>query len=89
MTTQLTPHVKLNLPILTSNMSSITDEGFAIALAELGELGIIPRFRSIQEEANIVRQVKAKGFLIGASVGVKEQAMERAEAAVKAGTEFW
>lgn len=36
----------------------------------------------------MVRQVKAKGFLIGASVGVKEQAMERAEAAVKAGTDI-
>lgn len=88
LTTQLTPHVKLRLPILSSNMSTITDEGFAVALAKLGGLGVIPRFRSIEEEANIVRGVKAKGFLVGASVGVKEQTIERAEAAVKAGADI-
>ena len=88
LTTQLTPHVKLRLPVLSSNMSTITDEGFAVALAKLGGLGVIPRFRSIEEEADIVRSVKAKGFLVGASVGVKEQTIERAEAAVKAGADI-
>ena len=88
LTTRLTPHIKLKLPILSSNMSSITDDGFAIALAKLGGLGVIPRFRSIEEEADIVQKVKAQGFLVAASVGVKEQTMERAKAAVKAGTDI-
>ena len=88
LTTQLTPHISLRLPILSSNMSTITDEGFAIALAKLGGLGVIPRFRTIEEEADMVKKVKAEGLLVGASVGVKEQAIERAEAAVKAGADI-
>lgn len=88
LTTRLTPHVKLKLPIISSNMSSITDDGFAIALAELGGLGIIPRFRSVEEEADMVEKVKAQGFLVGASVGVKEQTIERAEAAANAGADI-
>lgn len=88
LSTQITPHLKLEIPIISSNMSSITDTEFAIALGKLGGLGVLPRFMSIEDEANMVSAVKREKLPVGAAVGVKEGAIERAKALVSAGCDL-
>jgi len=88
LSTQITPHINLKIPLVSSNMSSITDVKFAISLAELGGLGILPRFMSIEKEANMVEAVKRKKVLVGAAVGVKEETIDRAKALVSAGCDL-
>ena len=88
LSTQITPHLKLKVPIISSNMSSITDTGFAIALGKLGGLGVLPRFMCIEDEANMVSAVKREKLPVGAAVGVKEGTIERAKALVSAGCDL-
>lgn len=85
---QITPKVKLGNPMISSNMSTITDVDFAIALGKLGGLGVLPRFNSAEDEANQVSKVKTENVLVGAAVGVKEGSIERAEMLVKAGADL-
>lgn len=88
LSTNITPNVKIANPLISSNMSTITNAGFAIALGKQGGLGIIPRFMSPEEEANEVVKVKKEKILVGAAVGVKEGNTKRAEMLVKAGVDL-
>jgi IMP dehydrogenase len=87
LSTQITPHVKLKIPLISSNMSSVTNEKLAIELGILGGLGVIPRFMPSEEEADIVAKVKQNNVLVGAAVGEREDPIERAEMLVKAGAD--
>src|SRR3954454_7217021 len=56
--TQLTRGIPLNIPILSSAMDTVTETDMAIALAQLGGIGVLHRNLSIEEQAAAVRQVK-------------------------------
>ncbi len=68
-------------------MNHVTNVKMAIALARLGGLGIIPRFNTANEEADLVSLVKKENLLVGAAIGCKEDYLERAQALVKAGVD--
>ncbi len=85
---QITPNLKLNIPLISSNMSSITDSNFAISLGKLGGLGVLPRFMTPQEEVNMVEAVKKEKVLVGAAVGIRENSFERARLLVSAGADL-
>ncbi|MHB1355373.1 MAG: IMP dehydrogenase [Anaerolineae bacterium] len=57
-TTQLTSRVRLNIPVLSAAMDTVTEARMAIALAREGGLGIIHRNCSIEAQANEVDKVK-------------------------------
>ncbi|MEK7504231.1 MAG: IMP dehydrogenase [Patescibacteria group bacterium] len=87
LSTNLSPRLKIKLPILSANMNHVTNVKMAIALARLGGLGIIPRFNTANEEADLVSLVKKENLLVGAAIGCKEDYLERAQALVKAGVD--
>ena len=51
-------NIKLNLPVATAAMDTVTDKRMAIAIARVGGIGIIHKNMSIQEQADQVRSVK-------------------------------
>ena len=55
---RLTPAIELQIPIVSANMDTVTTAPMAIALAQLGGIGVLHRFLSIEEEAADVRRVK-------------------------------
>lgn len=55
---QLTPQIKLNIPILSAAMDTVTEARLAIALAREGGLGIIHRNMSPEDQAAEVQKVK-------------------------------
>lgn len=55
---QLTPTIKLNVPIISAAMDTVTEHKMAIAMAREGGLGIIHKNMSIEEQAEEVRKVK-------------------------------
>ncbi|MFC6049793.1 IMP dehydrogenase, partial [Methylobacterium hispanicum] len=55
---RLTRTIKLNLPILSSAMDTVTEAPMAIAMAQLGGLGVIHRNLEPPEQAEQVRLVK-------------------------------
>ena len=55
---QLTPVIKLNIPMMSAAMDTVTDSRMAIAMAREGGLGIIHKNMSIEEQAAQVDKVK-------------------------------
>ncbi|MBE5807953.1 MAG: IMP dehydrogenase, partial [Clostridiales bacterium] len=58
LTVQLAKNLKLNIPMLSAAMDTVTDSRMAIAIAREGGLGIIHKNMTIQEQAAMVDKVK-------------------------------
>ena len=56
--TYLTKEIKLNIPMLSAAMDTVTEAQLAIALARQGGLGILHKNMSIEQQADQVRKVK-------------------------------
>jgi len=56
--TQLTKSIRLNIPMLSAAMDTVTEAGLAIGLAREGGLGILHKNMSIEDQAAQVRKVK-------------------------------
>ena len=56
--TLITKNIKLNIPMISLCMSTVTESRMAISMALEGGMGIIHRFMSIEEQALEVRKVK-------------------------------
>ncbi|WP_422121767.1 IMP dehydrogenase [Planococcus sp. X10-3] len=55
---ELTPKLKLNIPIISAGMDTVTEAKMAIAMARQGGLGVIHKNMSIEEQAEQVITVK-------------------------------
>lgn len=87
LTTKLTRKFEIQTPIISANMDTVTEYDMAFAMNEIGGVGILHRFLSIEDQAKQAHQLREKGLkIIAASVGVGDEFKSRAEALVKAGT---
>jgi len=57
-TTLFSKNIKLNIPIVSASMDTVTDATMAIAMAQEGGIGVLHKSMSIEEQANEVRKVK-------------------------------
>jgi IMP dehydrogenase len=55
---QLTKEIKLNVPLLSAAMDTVTEAALAIALAREGGLGILHKNMTIEKQVDQVRKVK-------------------------------
>ena len=58
LSTSLTSEIKLNIPIVSAAMDTVTESGMSIALSELGGIGIVHKNLSIEDQSNEVKKVK-------------------------------
>lgn len=56
--TFVTKTIRLNIPLLSSAMDTVTEARMAIAMAQAGGMGVIHRNLSLEEQADQVRRVK-------------------------------
>ncbi|MBP1912417.1 IMP dehydrogenase [Thermococcus stetteri] len=70
--TRITPNVKLNIPILSAAMDTVTEWEMAVAMAREGGLGVIHRNMSIEEQVEQVKRVKrAERFIVEEVISIK------------------
>ena len=92
--------IKLNTPILSSAMDTVTEDTMAIAMAQNGGLGIIHKSMTIERQATLVKHVKTTQptgdksaldqsgrLLCGAALGITADLDERAQALIAAGVD--
>lgn len=99
LSTHLASNLKLKVPFISAGMDTVTESGMAIAMAQLGGLGVIHKNLSIEAQAKEVALVKAasagedaavdaKGRLVvAAAVGVTSDTFDRTQALIDAGTD--
>ena len=57
-TTHFTKNIKLNIPIVSAAMDTVTEADMAIAIAQEGGIGVLHKNMGIENQANEVRKVK-------------------------------
>ncbi len=86
LSTRLTERIRLNIPMLSSPMDTVTESEMAISLAQEGGLGVIHKNMSIERQAEEVEKVKrsANGIIVNpetlppeASVGRAREIMDQ------------
>lgn len=71
--TRLTKKIKLSIPIISAAMDTVTDSRMAIAIAQLGGIGIIHRNFTINQQVEEVKKVKRyENIIINNPVVIKE-----------------
>jgi IMP dehydrogenase len=60
----LVPGIHLSIPIVSSNMDTVTETRMAIGMAQLGGIGILHRFMRIEQQAECVLRVKRSESLV-------------------------
>ena len=72
------------LPIISSPMDTVTELDTCVAMNNVGGLGVVHRYNSIEDQASIVRSSSESGF-VAAAIGVSGDYLKRAQALVRAG----
>jgi IMP dehydrogenase len=81
----LTPTIKIQMPILSANMDTVTETRMAIAMARQGGIGILHRFMSIEHQAEMVARVKrAESMVVAHPLSIQPDATIRAARAAMA-----
>ncbi len=73
-----------DIPLISSNMDTITGSAMADAIAELGGMGIVHRFMTIEANVALFKALKHPAKT-GISIGIGKDGLERAEALVAVG----
>src|SRR5271157_2712753 len=58
LSTKLTRHIELNIPLLSAAMDTVTEAEMAIAMAREGGIGILHKNMTIERQADEVDRVK-------------------------------
>lgn len=83
--TYLTKNIKLNVPIVSAAMDTVTESAMAIAMAREGGLGFIHKNMNIESQASEVDKVKRyeNGMILNPITVTKEETLENVEKVCK------
>src|SRR3989344_1768381 len=85
LSTQIAPDIRLAIPLISVNMDTVTGVEMAVVMYKMGALGFMPRFDSVEIQAQKVAKVSEKGAKTVACIGIRDGSLERAEMLLKAG----
>jgi IMP dehydrogenase len=77
--------LRLDFPLIASPMDTISEKYMAFAMANFGGAAVIHRYNTIQEQADIISEVRGT---VGAAIGVTDDFIERAVASLNSGANF-
>src|SRR5262249_13202858 len=74
----------LTIPLISSNMDTVTEAAMANAMTGLGGMAILHRFLSIDENVTMFKSLQNRDR-VGVSIGLGKDGLLRAEALISAG----
>jgi len=77
--TNLTKNIKLNFPITSANMDTVTNVKMAEAMFDYGGISFYPRFMSPEEQVQDIHSLIKRGKLVIPAVGIREGELERVQ----------
>lgn len=80
--------LKLNLPLISANMDTVTSNDMALALYKHGGISCLHRFCTIEKSLEDFNYIKENGATAIPSVGLGEYEFQRAEAFIENGASF-
>ena len=80
--------IKIDVPVMSANMDTVTDGTMALAIGRAGGLGGVHRFMSIEDNIKEFNFVKNKQLAF-MSVGVNSESRDRVKALYEAGARFF
>ncbi len=80
---KLSNNIKLQVPLLSSAMDTVTEAKMCVAVAKAGGIGVIHRNLNIKKQIIEIRKVKKQKLLVGAAVGAGANEFERAKNILK------
>ena len=87
LSSRLTDGIELETPLCSAPMDTVTEAETAVALAEVGGMGTIHRFLSIDDQVAEVEAANEAGATVGAAVGIAGPTLERTGAVLDAGAD--
>jgi len=85
--TRLSSKISLGLPVISSPMDTVTESRMAMAMQRVGALGVIHRYNTIEQQAQLVAHVSTNNDSVAAAIGVTGDFFERAHEVVAAGAD--
>ncbi len=85
---ELGKNLVFSTPIIASPMDTVSGFEMAKKMSSLGGVAVIHRYNTIEEQCDIVRNVKRDGERVGAAVGSSGDYMQRVIALKNAGVDF-
>lgn len=84
--TDTTGKLRLDLPVMSANMDTITEHQMANFMGSKGGIGVLHRFMSVEDNVEMFRKCEHPTFV---SVGATERELERASALSDAGADYF
>jgi IMP dehydrogenase len=84
--TDRTGKLRLDLPVISSNMDTVTEAPMANFMSSKGGMGALHRFCSVEDNVKMFKACKGPTFV---SIGTTEKELERVEALKGAGAQFF
>jgi IMP dehydrogenase len=93
LTSYLDKRYRFRTPIISSPMDTVTGSKMARTMSDLGGLGIIHRYNTVEDQALMVEKALNTTWsegneVVGVAIGVSGDYLERASAAIKAGAKI-
>ncbi len=85
--TNLTKKIKLDIPIMTAAMDTVTEAPMAIAIAKEGGIGVIHKNMPIEMQMEHVKKVKQEKLICGAAIGATKDVLDRVQLLMDAGVD--
>ena len=81
--------IRIDVPVISSNMDSITESEMATKIYQAGGIGAIHRYMSIDDNVEEYKRVDSTGAACFVSIGVNAPSKERAVALYAAGARYF